>query len=49
MCSIFPGRRVGRLEAGDEASFLVLAGNPLADFQNVRRIRMRFKGGVLLP
>lgn len=46
--AIFPGRRIGRLDAGDEASFVVLAANPLADFQNVRRIRMRFKEGVLL-
>lgn len=47
--AIFPGRKIGRLDAGDEASFVVLGGNPLADFQNVRRIRMRFKEGLLLP
>ncbi len=46
--SIFPGRRIGSLEVGSEASFLVLAGNPLADFQNVRRIQMRFKEGIML-
>ena len=46
--AIFPGRRIGSLEAGSEASFVVLDGNPLADFENVRHIRMRFKEGVLL-
>lgn len=28
--AIFPGRRIGRLEEGYEASFLVLVGNPIA-------------------
>lgn len=46
--SIFPGRKIGSLDVGSEASFLVLAGNPLTDFQNVRRIQMRFKEGVIL-
>lgn len=47
--AIFPGRKIGTLDAGHEASFLVLAGNPLADFENLTRIRLRFKQGVLLP
>ena len=47
--AIFPGRKVGSLEAGYEASFLVLGGDPLLDFENVRRIRMRFKEGAVLP
>lgn len=47
--AIFRGRKIGTLDSGFEASFLVLAGNPLVDFENVRRIRMRFKEGVLLP
>jgi cyclophilin family peptidyl-prolyl cis-trans isomerase len=46
--AIFPSRKIGALDSGFEASFLVLAGNPFADFENVRRIRMRFKEGVLL-
>lgn len=46
--AIFPARKIGQLDAGFEASFLVLEGNPLADFDNVRRIRMRFKEGALL-
>ncbi|MEO8623963.1 MAG: amidohydrolase family protein [bacterium] len=47
--AIFPGRKIGKLDAGFDANFLVLAGNPLTDFENVKRIRMRFKEGVLLP
>jgi len=42
---IFPDRRIGRLAAGYEASFLVLAGNPLEDFGNTRRIELRVKQG----
>ncbi len=43
--TIFPGRRIGRLDEGYEASFLVLAGDPIADFDQVREIRARFKQG----
>lgn len=46
--TIFPGRKLGRLADGYEASFLVLAGNPLDDFDAVTRIRLRFKQGQLL-
>lgn len=46
--AIFPGRRVGGLAAGDEASFLALAGDPLADFANVRRVVRRVKQGRVL-
>ncbi|HET9010999.1 MAG TPA: amidohydrolase family protein [Gemmatimonadaceae bacterium] len=46
--AIFPGRRVGCLDAGCEASFLALHGDPLADFANVGRIALRMKQGVLL-
>lgn len=46
--AIFPGRRVGGLANGDEASFLALAGDPLADFANVRRIVLRVKQGRVL-
>ena len=45
---IFPNRRIGRLQDGYEASFLVLAGNPLSDFSQVKNIRMRFKQGSFL-
>lgn len=43
--TIFPGRKIGLLGEGYEASFLVLDGNPLEDFVNVTRIRLRFKAG----
>jgi hypothetical protein len=44
--SIFPNRRIGALREGYEASFLVLDGDPLADFANTRRIVRRVKQGV---
>jgi len=43
--TIFPKRKIGRLEEGYEASFLVLGRDPLADFDAVKDIRMRFKQG----
>jgi len=46
--SVFPDRKVGRVEAGYEASFLALDGNPLADWSSLGRIRYRFKDGVPL-
>lgn len=47
--TIFPGRRIGALREGHEASFLVLNGDPLADPENLHRIGMRVKHGRLLP
>jgi len=46
--AIFPGRKIGRLKDGYEASFLVLAGDPLQDFANTGKIEMRVKQGELL-
>ncbi|HKQ52545.1 MAG TPA: amidohydrolase family protein [Pyrinomonadaceae bacterium] len=46
--TIFPKRKIGRLRDGYEASFLVLSGDPLQDFLNVKRIEMRVKQGELL-
>lgn len=43
--AIFPGRQIGRLAVGYEASFLVLDGDPLHDFTNVTRIRFSLKQG----
>ncbi len=45
---IFPKRRVGCFDAGCEASFVVLAGNPLESFEQIRNIRLRIKDGELL-
>jgi len=43
--AIFPQRRIGELRPGAEATFLVLDGNPLSDFQAVTRIQLRWKQG----
>ena len=44
--TIFPGRKIGELREGYEASFLALEGNPLDDLMNVHRIKLRFKQGM---
>jgi Amidohydrolase family len=46
--TIFPRRKIGHLAEGFEASFLVLDGNPLEDFEHVKQIRLRFKQGRVL-
>ncbi len=46
--AIFPGRAIGSLANGAEASLLVLDGNPLVDWSAVGRIRVRIKAGILL-
>jgi imidazolonepropionase-like amidohydrolase len=46
--TIFPNRRIGQLRDGYEASFLVLAADPLQDFMNVKKIDMRIKQGEVL-
>jgi hypothetical protein len=46
--TIFPGRKIGHLKDGYEASFLVLGGDPLQDFANVQKIEMRIKQGEVL-
>jgi imidazolonepropionase-like amidohydrolase len=46
--TIFPGRKIGALDEGYEASFVALEGNPLSAFGNVKRIRLRVKQGVVL-
>ena len=45
---IFPSRKIGKVKEGYEASFLALEGNPLKDFQNVQKIKFRFKQGVYI-
>jgi len=46
--AIFPERRVGCLDAGCEASFLALDGDPLADIGALRHITLRMKQGFVL-
>jgi imidazolonepropionase-like amidohydrolase len=45
---IFPQRKIGALQEGYQANFLVLEGNPIKDFSNVKRISVRVKQGDLL-
>ncbi len=47
--TIFPDRRLGDLAEGCEASFLVLAGDPLEDFAALSRITLRVQRGQVLP
>jgi imidazolonepropionase-like amidohydrolase len=46
--AIFPQRRIGEFRDGFEASFLVLDGDPLADFGRTAMIRRRVKQGMPL-
>ncbi|MHA7819066.1 MAG: amidohydrolase family protein [Erythrobacter sp.] len=46
--TVFPERKIGRLAHGYEASFLVLDGNPLDDFDATGRIVQRVKQGEVL-
>ncbi len=46
--AIFPDRRLGVLEDGAEASFLVLRGNPNESLERLREITLRVKDGNLL-
>ena len=46
--TIFPGRKIGLLREGYEASFLVLNGNPLKEFAQVKAIRLRVKQGQVI-
>ncbi len=46
--TIFPTRKIGGFGEGFEASFLALEGNPIEDWRNVRKIRIRFKQGSVI-
>jgi len=43
--AVFPQRKIGALQEGFEANFLVLEGNPMLDFANTKKIRMLVKQG----
>jgi len=47
--AIFPGRRIGLLRDGYEASFVALGANPLEDLRAIRDIRFAVKQGVTIP
>jgi imidazolonepropionase-like amidohydrolase len=42
---IFPNRKIGHLQEGYEASFIVLPTNPIESFNAVNSIKLRFKQG----
>jgi hypothetical protein len=46
--TIFPERKIGYLKDGYEANFIVLGGDPLRDFKNVTKVRLRVKHGTSL-
>ena len=46
--SIFPNRKLGKFERGFEVSFLVLAHNPLIDFEAITQITSAWKSGERL-
>jgi imidazolonepropionase-like amidohydrolase len=46
--TIFPQRKIGFLKEGYEANFIVLDGDPLIKFANVRNIRLRVKQGYVI-
>ncbi len=44
--TMYPGRRIGRLAPGWEASFVVLEGDPTRDFAHAGAVRFGMKQGV---
>ena len=46
--AIFPNRKIGKLKSGYEASFITLEGNPLKNFDTVKKVRLRFKQGFFI-
>lgn len=46
--AIFPGRRIGFLRDGFEASFLVLPSNPLTSLEAIRSVRLAVKQGQVV-
>jgi imidazolonepropionase-like amidohydrolase len=46
--TIFPGRKIGKLQQAYEANFLVLRANPLDNFEAVQDIAVAVKQGVVL-
>ncbi|GJL49901.1 MAG: hypothetical protein NPIRA01_11280 [Nitrospirales bacterium] len=43
--TIFPHRKIGKLTEGYEANFIVLQGDPIQDFEQIRHITLRVKHG----
>ena len=47
VATIYPGRKVGKLQEGYEANFLVLESNPIDNFKNTEKIYLRIKQGLM--
>jgi hypothetical protein len=47
--AMFPERKIGEFKEGYEASFILVAGNPIVNLAEVNRIKLRVKEGMLLP
>jgi imidazolonepropionase-like amidohydrolase len=46
--AIYPNRKIGKIEQGYEASFLILSDNPLNNLQKLRVIDFKVKNGVIV-
>ena len=46
--AIFPDRKIGKIEEGFEASFLVLGDNPTTNLLKLRLIEIKVKNGLIL-
>jgi (2Fe-2S) ferredoxin len=46
--TIFPNRKIGLIEEGYEANFIVLDGNPIENFDFVSKVSTRFKQGYFI-
>jgi imidazolonepropionase-like amidohydrolase len=46
--AIFPKRKIGKIEDGYEASFIVLSDNPLDNILKIRAISFKVKNGKVL-
>ncbi len=46
--TIFPRRKIGELREGYEANFIVLERDPLREFSNVTKVKLRVKQGRVL-
>ena len=46
--TIYPDRKVGKLNDGYESNFLVLSANPINDFKNTEKITLRVKQGFII-
>ncbi|MDQ3021305.1 MAG: amidohydrolase family protein [Bacteroidota bacterium] len=46
--AIYPGKNISQIKDGYESNFLVLAGSPIENFDNVKNISMRVKSGHII-